>query len=214
MAAAARLPLKRPMRILTVSDVVVPMLYKEFDAGRFQGIDLVVSCGDLPPEYLSFLVHVLPASVFYVRGNHDIRYLDKPPEGCFDLHGRVVRYRGYRILGLEGSHWYNGGPHQYTEWDMRLQVLRLLPALWLRGGVDLVVTHAPPRHIHDGEDPCHRGFDIYRRLMQWFRPAYFIHGHIHRNFDHPQERVTRFHATTVINTYGYHILDIEDRRPA
>ena len=55
------------MRILTVSDVVVPVLYKEFDAGRFRGIDLVISCGDLPPEYLSFLVHVLPASVLFRR---------------------------------------------------------------------------------------------------------------------------------------------------
>lgn len=198
------------MRILTVSDVVEPTLYRGFDPGRFPGVDLVLACGDLPPEYLAFLVHALGAPLYYVRGNHDIRYADKPPAGAIDIHGRLVRERGWRLLGLEGSHWYNGGPCQYTEEQMRRNIWRLRPQLWWRGGVDIVVAHAPPLGVGDGEDLCHRGFESFRWLIRKYRPAYFIHGHIHRSFAHPAERIATLNGTRVINTYGYFLLDIEN----
>lgn len=204
-----RPPARCAMRLLSVSDVVEPTLYRAFDPRRTSGVDLVLACGDLPPEYLAFLVHALGVPVYYVRGNHDLRYAEKPPAGAFDLHGRLVRVKGWRILGLEGSHWYNGGPQQYTEDQMRAQLWRLRPALWWRGGVDIVVTHAPPRGVGDAEDLCHRGFASFRWLIRKYRPAYFIHGHIHRSFTHPAERVTAVDGTRVVNAYGYCILDIE-----
>ena len=197
------------IKILSVSDVVKPSLLQDSEAGPLAEIDLVLSCGDLPPEYLSRLVNSFNAPLYYVRGNHDIRYDEKPPEGCRDLHGILVKNRGIRILGLEGSRWYNGGPHQYDEGQMRSIIRRLRPTLWWRGGVDLVMTHAPPRHIHDAEDPCHRGFKCFRRLIEKYRPAYFIHGHIHREFSDPSERITVVDTTKVVNTYGYYLLEIE-----
>ena len=69
-----------PSRILIVADVVVPALYHEFDARLFGEIDLLLSCGDLPPEYLSFLTHAFGVPLYYIRGNHDIRYDSKPPQ--------------------------------------------------------------------------------------------------------------------------------------
>lgn len=194
---------------MSVSDVIKPALDQHTDGGPFADIDLIVSCGDLPPEYLSRLVHYLKAPLYYVRGNHDIRYDDKPPEGGNDLHGRLERFQGINILGLEGSHWYNGGPHQYTEGQMRSIIRRLRPVLWWRGGVDVVIAHAPPRHIHDAEDPCHRGFECFRRLIDKYHPGYFIHGHIHANFSNSNERVTTVNSTKVVNTYGYYLLEIE-----
>ena len=95
--------------------------------------------------------------LYYVRGNHDIRYRTSPPTGCMNIHQRRVTFRGLRIMGLEGSRWYNGGPIQYREFQMRQMIWRMLPGLWFKGGVDMVVTHAPPRHIHDAEDRCHGG---------------------------------------------------------
>ena len=74
----------------------------------------------------------------------------------------------------------------------------------------MVVTHAPPRHIHDAEDPCHRGFECFHRLIKKYQPGYFIHGHIHRLFDDPADRVTVVGKTRVVNTYGYNILEIEN----
>ncbi len=194
---------------MSVSDVIKPALDQHTDGGPLADIDLIVSCGDLPPEYLSRLVHYLKAPLYYVRGNHDIRYDDKPPEGGNDLHGRLERFQGINILGLEGSHWYNGGPHQYTEGQMRSIIRRLRPVLWWRGGVDVVIAHAPPRHIHDAEDPCHRGFECFRRLIDKYHPGYFIHGHIHANFSNSNERVTTVNSTKVVNTYGYYLLEIE-----
>ena len=200
---------QKNIKILSVSDVIEPTLDQHVDIGPFADIDLIVSCGDLAPEYLSRMVHFLKAPLFYVRGNHDIRYYDKPPEGGTDLHGRLARFEGINILGLEGSHWYNGGPYQYTEGQMRSIIRRLRPTLWWRGGVDVVITHAPPRHIHDAEDPCHQGFECFRRLIDKYHPGYFIHGHIHTNFSDPTERLTIVNSTNVVNTYGYYLLEIE-----
>ncbi|MGB6012398.1 MAG: metallophosphoesterase, partial [Desulfobacterales bacterium] len=147
--------------------------------------------------------------VYYVRGNHDIRYDSKPPSGCIDLNTRLIEFQGIKMLGLEGSRWYSGGPHQYTENEMKKTIRSLRSIIWWRGGVDLVITHAPPRHIHDAEDPCHRGFRSFRWLIDHYRPMYFIHGHIHGNFNDSTERVTIINKTNVVNTYGYHIFDID-----
>jgi len=199
------------MKILTVSDVVDASLYPGFDADRFTGVDLVLACGDLPPEYLSFLVNVLTVPLFYVRGNHDIRYETKPPTGASSVHSKLVQFRGVNIMGFDGSHWYNGGPNQYTEWQMRLIVFRMLPTIWLRGGIDIIVTHAPPRFVHDTEDLCHRGFLVFRWLIGRFRPKYFIHGHIHKRFNDDSERITLIDSTRVVNTYGFFQIEIDDR---
>ena len=204
----------KKIKLLSVSDVVDPMLHQCAGHEPFTGIDVLISCGDLPPEYLSRLVHVFNAPLYFVAGNHDIRYKDKLPQGGLDLHGRVERIKGFNLLGLEGSRWYNGGPYQYTESQMRGVIRRLRPTLWWQGGIDILITHAPPRHVNDSEDLCHRGFKSFRWLIDKYQPEYFIHGHIHKHFSDPSERVTVVDTTKVINTYGYNILEIEARPQA
>lgn len=199
------------MKLLCVSDRVEPMLYQKFEPERFDEVDLVISCGDLPQEYLSFLRGALDVPVYYVRGNHDIRYAQKPPVGCVNLHGRILRHGPLRMLGLEGCRWYNGGPIQYTEAQMRLLVWRLRPRIWLKGGIDVVVTHASPRNIHDTEDRCHRGFTVYRKLIQWYQPRYFLHGHIHTHFDDDARRITHAGNTRVINCFGFYQVEIDEK---
>ena len=201
---------EKKIKILSVSDTVEPSLKELAETRQLGDIDLIISCGDLPPEYLSSLIDLMKAPLYYVGGNHDIRYEDTPPQGGLNLHGRLISFEGINILGLEGSHWYNGGPFQYTEGQMRSIIRRLGPRLWWRGGLDVVVTHAPPRHIHDAEDPCHIGFECFYRLIKKYQPRYFIHGHIHRAFDDPADRVTVVDKTKVVNTYGYNILEIEN----
>lgn len=198
------------MKILTISDFVAPELSDRFDPGRFGGVELILSCGDLPPEYLSSLRARLDVPLFYVRGNHDIRYLNAPPVGCMDIHQRRVVFRGLRIMGLEGSRWYNGGPIQYREYQMRRMIWRMWPQLWFNRGVDIVIAHAPPRHIHDAEDRCHRGFECFLHLIGRFRPGCFIHGHIHAHFAEPSQRETRVGRTRVINTAGFNLLEVDD----
>ena len=201
--------LQGAMKILTVSDITVPELSDRIDEPRFRGVDLILGCGDLPPEYLTAIREQLDAPLYYVRGNHDIRYRSAPPVGCVNLHQRRIRFKGLRILGLEGSRWYNGGPIQYREFQMRRMIWRMMPGIWLGGGVDIVITHAPPRHIHDAEDRCHRGFESFVKLIGRFKPSYFIHGHIHAYFSDPSQRVTLIGHTRVINTFGFHLLEVE-----
>lgn len=202
------------MKILTISDIVVPELTENIDDNPFSDVDLVLSCGDLPPEYLAAILHKMNAPVYYVRGNHDIRYENRPPMGCIDLHGRIVRFKGLKLMGLEGSRWYNGGPVQYREHQMRNIIWRLMPRIFFARGVDIVVTHAPPRHIHDAEDRCHKGFKSFMNLIRRYNPSYFIHGHIHAVFNDPAQRVTIVGSTRVINAFGYNILELNDEYPA
>lgn len=198
------------MKILTVSDVVEPSLYPDFDTKKFRGTELILSCGDLPPEYLTFLTVKTGAPLYYVRGNHDIRYTAKKPEGCRNIDGQLLRFRGLRILGLEGSRWYNGGSCQYTEAQMRTKIRKLMLRLWWWKGADIVITHAPPRFIHDAEDLCHRGFRSFLWLIDRYRPRYFIHGHIHARFADPSHRMTKVNRTAVINTCGFHLMEIRE----
>ena len=197
------------MKLLSVSDCVVSTLYDDFDAERFPKIDLILSCGDLPPEYLSYLASSFNAPLYYVRGNHDIRYDSKPPGGCIDLNARLIQFQVIKMLGLEGSHWYSGGPHQYTENEMRKIIRGLRSKIWWQKGVDIIITHAPPRYIHDAEDLCHRGFKSFRWLIDHYCPTYFIHGHIHADFSDPAERITKINKTKIVNTYGYYIFEID-----
>jgi Icc-related predicted phosphoesterase len=197
------------MKILTVSDYVEPTLRDRTAAARLPEVELIISCGDLPPEYLSLLRSVFDVPLYFVRGNHDIRYLSSPPEGCENIHARMVRFCGLRILGLEGSRWYSGGPHQYTESQMKRTIRRLRPLLWWNRGVDIVVTHSPPRFVRDAEDPCHRGFRCFQWLIDKYSPRYFIHGHIHESFRDPADRLLTLGNTQVFNSCGHYLLDIK-----
>ena len=163
------------MRILTVSDSVEPALYDDFQAEHFPGIEMILACGDLPKEYLSFLVTMFNVPLFYVKGNHDDRPDGYKPGGCIDLDEKLVVHRGFRIMGFQGSHWYNGKPYQYTESQMRRKIRKVRMKIWWQKGVDIIVTHAPPHHIHDKDDLCHRGFKCFRMLIDRYAPSYFIH---------------------------------------
>jgi Icc-related predicted phosphoesterase len=197
------------MKILSVADMVVNGLLEDgADGPALEGVDLILGCGDLPPEYLSSLHHKYNVPLLYVLGNHDIRYKNRRIPGCQHIDRKIVTIGSLRITGFSGSRWYNGNSNQYTEQQMAGHVGRMRFSLWRKGGVDLVVTHAPPRFVHDAEDPCHKGFRAFRRFIDKYRPDYFIHGHIHAHFNDDSERVTRINNTSVINSYGYHVLEI------
>ncbi len=195
------------MRILTVSDFIEKSLDKKIEENTLQPIDLILSCGDIEPEYLLFLREKLTAPLYYVQGNHDIRHKGYSPEGCKDIHKKLVRFNSIKIAGFGGSMWYNGKENQYTEKEMKTAIRSMWFTFFISKGVDIIITHAPPRHIHDAEDLCHRGFKCFVKLIEKQNPKFFIHGHIHKNFNNPFERVTLKGETEVINTCGYNILE-------
>jgi Predicted phosphoesterases, related to the Icc protein len=216
------------MRILCVSDQVDPLVYSPRMRDRFKDVDLVLSAGDLPSEYLGFITSMLNVDMVYVAGNHDMDMLEArglsrwggdteesiaKATGAIDAGFRVRRVGDLIILGLPGSILYNKGPNQYSELSMKLRIWRLVPRLVLNKllygrAVDLVLTHAAPLGIHDKDDPCHRGFECFLWLMRRYKPRWLIHGHIHL-YDLADVRVSQYCETTVINAFGHWILDTE-----
>nr|MBQ6242289.1 metallophosphoesterase family protein [Lachnospiraceae bacterium] len=187
------------MKILAVSDEESPALWDFYTPGRLAGYDLILSCGDLKPAYLRFLVTMSRARLLYVHGNHDIRYAQDPPEGCDEIDGKLVTYNGVRILGLGGCLRYHDGPHQYTEAQMARRIRRLRRDLKKTGGVDIVIAHTAPKGIGDLEDPAHRGFQAFVDLIDEYQPALFLHGHIHQRYEHDLQREYRRLNTRIIN---------------
>ena len=198
------------MKILVVSDEECPALWDYYVPGRLKEYDLIISCGDLKADYLSFLVTMAKCPVLYVHGNHDTGYDRYPPEGCDCIDDKIVVYNGIRILGLGGCRRYHPGAYQYSESDMRKRIRKLRFPLWRTKGVDIVVTHAPLLGVGDGEDAAHRGFEALRELLDKYRPKYMLHGHMHLRYGPDQTRERTYGDTTVINTTERYVLEIPD----
>lgn len=198
------------MKILAISDEECPALWDYYVPGRLAEYDLIMSCGDLKAEYLSFLVTMARAPLLYVHGNHDTRYATAPPEGCDCIDDHLVVYRGLRILGLGGCKRYHPGAMQYTEAQMRKRISKLRLALWRSGGVDIVVTHAPPKGLGDQEDPAHEGFQALRDLLDKYHPQYLLHGHVHLRYNISLPRQQHYGDTKIINVSERYTLELPD----
>ncbi|MGI6008386.1 MAG: metallophosphoesterase family protein [Ruminococcus sp.] len=200
------------MKILVLSDVESNYLWDGQNPKKLQDIDLILSCGDLQPEYLSFIATFTHAPVFYIHGNHDDRYLHTPPEGCICIDNMLLRFQGLRILGLGGSMRYRNGVHQYTQFEMNWRVFRLYPSLLRHRGFDILLTHAPASGINDGKDLPHQGFTAFRRLLDTWHPDIMIHGHTHLNYGSEYRRTSTYHSTTIINAYEKYIINYPENR--
>ncbi len=196
------------MKIITIADVESPYLWDEQNPYKLRDADLILSCGDLKPEYLSFLATFTRAPVLYVHGNHDDCYKQHPPDGCICIEDTIFNYHGIRILGLGGSIRYKQGIHQHTESEMRLRMCRLYPIIWMHHGFDILLTHSPAWGINDGSDLPHKGFKTFCYLMTRFQPDYMIHGHTHMNYGLQYPRISTYGNTTIINAYERYTLEI------
>lgn len=200
------------MKLLVISDVESRILWDYFDKSCLEGIDLILSCGDLDPEYLSFLATFFHGPVLYVHGNHDDSYKTNPPGGCTCIEDTVFCFKGLRIAGLGGSMRYKPGQHQYTQAQMTLRAMRLWPRIHPGRGrkLDILLTHAPAYGLGDGPSLAHTGFKVFRNILDTCSPRYMIHGHVHLNYDPTARRVSTYKNTTIVNAYEKYILEIPD----
>lgn len=263
------------MKILCVSDQIDPLVYSESAKKRFADIDVVLCAGDLPMDYVDFIVSTLNKPTYFIFGNHDLKEFgfyhhikhttgahpyvsNQPLNDMSHSHGAV--YAGFKVLkdknllidiednsrkndieksntskknekkstphdnakkspllimGISGSKRYNNGEDQYTNTEMFFKLLKLVPMLFfnkLRYGryLDIFLTHATPRHIHDREDPCHQGFECFNWFIKHFQPKYMIHGHIHL-YDMQAKRVSVVGTTTIINAYSHFVFDFNQK---
>ena len=196
------------MKLLLLADVESPYLWNHYRPGRLDDVDLILSCGDLNAQYLSFLVTMGRAPLLYVHGNHDTTYAEHPPEGCDCIEDKLVTVGGLRILGLGGSIYYSGGANQYTERQMARRIRRLRWRIWRAGGVDIVLTHSPAQGYGDGGDYAHRGFACFLDLIDRYHPRYLVHGHVHTSYVPSLSRVLERNGTTIINACERYMLEL------
>lgn len=211
------------MRILAIADVVDEALYG--DKLRELRPDLVLSAGDLPFEYLEYIVSRLDVPLVYVPGNHD-RDLSpgdstwaplrtegpaRGPRGCINADGRLIDAAGLRIAGLGGSLRYRDGPNQYSQAGMQRRALGLEARGRLRRvltgrGADILLAHAPPAGVGDADDPAHRGFTAFHRLAKALKVRIVVHGHIHPYGARQPDR--RLGVALVVNAIPYRLLEL------
>jgi Icc-related predicted phosphoesterase len=221
------------MKILCISDDKDRLVYSAHVKNHFKDVDLVISAGDLSVNYYEFIISALNKPLFFVFGNHNLeafngymrknydnKHLKNSPDiepvyggECID--GKVIRDKksGLIIAGLGGSHKYNKGLHQYSNFQMRLRIYKLIPKLLfnkIRYGryLDILVTHAPPLGHNDDIDKCHRGFASFLLFMDLFKPKYLLHGHTHL-IDSNARRKEVYRRTKIINVYKSYVLKDE-----
>ena len=197
------------MKLLLISDEESPYLWEYFKPGMLDDVDAIISCGDLNPHYLSFLVTMCHAPLYYVHGNHDGKYEKTPPEGCVCIEDRIVKIGNLRVMGLGGALRYSPGPHQYTESQMMKRILRLRWQLMLSKGVDIVVSHAPVRGIGDEEHISHRGFEAFQYVLKRYNPRYWFFGHVHTRYGGQKSRVYHSGETVLINACERFMLEFD-----
>ena len=216
------------MKILCVSDQIDPLIYTNSIKQRFADVDIVLSAGDLPMDYIDYIVSTLNKPMFFVFGNHhteDYSYYSKGESSPYELNTdfgmhsvgaahadkKVLYENGTIIAGLGGCMRYNKGENQFTDFQMKMKILKLIPGLLFnrifRGRyLDILLTHASPLGIHDKEDLCHKGFKCFLWFLRVFKPKYLVHGHIHL-YSLTDVRTSKYFDTQVINAYGHYLID-------
>ncbi len=199
------------MRILLLADEESKYYWDFFEKSKLDGIDLIISCGDLAPQFLSFMATFAKVPVLYVHGNHDYCYDETPPDGCECIDDMVYEYKGLKILGLGGSMCYNFGAYQYTEKEMEKRIHKLRRKIKKAGGIDLFITHSPAYRLHDSEDLPHTGFKAFYSILDEVKPQVFAHGHVHINYGRDFKRESSYGDVRVVNAYEKYIIEVEPR---
>ena len=208
------------MKILCVSDQIDPLIYNGAIKQNYADIDIVLSAGDLPADYLDFIGNTLDKPIFFVFGNH---HADSRANEAYYVDAKVRREADLIVAGLGGSRLGledfrrdsrgRKGDNQFTDFIMNMKILKMFPSLlfnrFFRGRfLDVLLTHACPLGIHDKKEKFFTGFKCFLLFMKIFKPKYLVHGHVH-HYDSGEKRTTLFHDTLVINAYGHYIIDTE-----
>jgi hypothetical protein len=169
-----------PIRLLAVSDQLDPTLVDRRNREAIGPIDLIVGCGDLDCDDLSFIADGFDAPLVYVHGNHDS---DARWAACTSycpeaIHSTAAHHEvGLSIVGLTwpGPRGPGAARNERKAWS---QALRLATRRLGRPEPVIVISHVPPLGAGDiPSDDYHRGFSGYLWLLRRLEPPLWLHGH-------------------------------------
>lgn len=201
------------MKILALSDQVVDRVYSLAASGHFKDVEVILGCGDLPYEYLEYIVTMLNIPMYYVPGNHDPEFDGKlantRAEGGSNLDLQIVRHKKFLIGGFGGCVRYRpDGTNQYTQTEAYLRAFSMMPGLLLNRvrygrALDILITHSPPFGIHDDKDEPHVGLKALNWLVRAAKPRFMLHGHTHFYKQNILNAETTVGLTKIMNIYPY-----------
>lgn len=179
-------------KILVVSDVE-NYEYFEYNTEALKDVLFVVSCGDLPVEYLKMISLLLGKKVYYLCGNHGKRKFGV--KNTVYVGNKVVAINGIVIAGIDGIEAENA-------FKIKKAAKRLLRK---NKPVDILVTHSPTKGFGDGEG-YHEGSNYFPDLYDKLSVRYHLYGHNHLNYGGKRELVHG--KTKLINGYDHFIIEI------
>lgn len=166
---------------------------------RDEGIDLVVTLGDLERHDILGLAEVQTIPKIGVYGNHDSgNYMSEL--GIANMHLMTVSYQGLSFGGLQGCVRYKDNPDaimstQEETWRMMTHFPH----------VDVFITHCPPRGVNDEAELAHQGFDALRDYVEKMKPKYLLHGH---TYPTEETMVRQLGDTEIIYVHKYKIVEL------
>lgn len=177
--------------LLVLSDIHDDKL----ELGTLHQPDFVLFLGDVPRHVIQDVDERFTCPKFGVLGNHDgLDYFDGT--SVLNLHGNVVQADGITFAGFGGSPRYNEWKDdvQFTEDEARAFFDQV-------GYVDVFLAHSNAKGIgtvreervienplddfmyrqrRTGVGTAHDGFQAVTDYIERAQPAYFLHGHIHK----------------------------------
>jgi Icc-related predicted phosphoesterase len=207
----------RPIRFLAASDVKEPALEHASNREALGSLDGILGCGDLEPEWLTFLADAFDAPLVYVRGNHDRggEWEERPlrvPDWLKP--GRVDRLAGIAVVGLGWPGLGEPGNQRkpWLAWGQVGAIARRALSQRLAGRREpfVVISHVPPAGVGDAPDIYHQGFGAYRWLLMLIRPPIWVHGHT--TTASVARLLKQAGATAVANATGAMLIELQPPR--
>lgn len=185
----------QPLRLLVIADR--PPRSSVLRTVNEHAVDAIVTLGDLAIQDIRELEQITHIPKYGVYGNHDSgTYMEEL--GIQNLHLTAAEINGVTLGGFEGSVRYKADAYapMYTQ-EEALDMIRRLPP------VDLLISHAPPRGIHDEEELSHQGFDALRWYVEQYHPSFLLHGHTY-----PTSTIDTLGKTVVVYIFEDQLVEL------
>lgn len=162
-------------------------------------IELIITLGDFTREDIIALAAIKNVPKIGVYGNHDSgMYMAEL--GIWDMHLKTWDFQGLKFGGFQGCVRYKQNPDaiMYTQEEAN-HLMQDFP------GVDIFLSHCPPRGINDEEEIAHQGFDALHTYLNTQQPKVWLHGH---TYPTEETAVKQYGSTRIEYVFRHKIIEL------